>query len=61
MSWFLENWMTLLTALLALVGAASVAVKLIAPLTKNKTDDKIGSWLDKIAAFLGRIALNPKE
>ncbi len=45
-------------ALLAVVGGASVAVKLVAPLTKTKVDDKLAGWLSKIEAVLKTIALN---
>jgi hypothetical protein len=60
MSWIVANWMTLLTVVLTVVGAASVAVKLIAPLTATKTDDKVAGWLDKVVAVLSKLALNPK-
>jgi hypothetical protein len=59
MTWLVENWMTVLVTVLTIIGAASVAVKAIAPFTKTSADDKFASFLDKLAAFLGRVALNP--
>lgn len=60
MSWILDNWMTVLVVILTVIGAASVVVKAIAPLTASKTDDKVAGWLDKVHAWLSRVALNPQ-
>ncbi len=46
---------------LAIIGAASVAVKTIAPLTDTKFDDKLGGWLTKISDLISKVALNPKK
>lgn len=59
MSWLVDNWMTVVVTLLTIIGAASVMVKAIAPFTKTTKDDAVAGWLDKLAAFLGRVALNP--
>lgn len=45
---------------LMLVGGASILVKLIAPLTKTKVDDKAASLLDRVKSFLEKLALNGK-
>lgn len=57
----MANWMTVLTIVLTVVGAASVAVKAFAPLTKTTVDDKLGGALSWIHNLLSKIALNPKD
>ncbi len=61
LSWLAANWSDVLMKALVAVGAASVFVKTIAPLTKWTGDDRLGRWLDKLLAFAGALALNPKK
>lgn len=56
----LDKIMVYLPVALTVIGAASVAVKAIAPLTKTKVDDKLGGALTKLVNLLGKLALNPK-
>lgn len=42
------------------IGAGSVACASISKYTKNKTDDKIASWLKKAHDLLGFVGLHPK-
>lgn len=58
MDWLQENWLTLLNIAAGLIAAASVALKLLAPKTENKTDDKIAGWLDKLVGLLSKLSLN---
>jgi hypothetical protein len=60
LSWLALNWVGLLEKALLVIGAASAFVKVVAPLTKWSGDDKVGRFLDKLLAFAGRLALNPK-
>lgn len=57
MSWFLENWSTILVTALSVIGGASVALKAVAPLTAWKGDDKAAGWLDKAHSVLSKLAL----
>lgn len=59
LSWFSENWMTVVGVAGSVVMGASLMVKAIAPLTKNVKDDKLAGWLDKAQSWLSKIALNP--
>ena len=61
LSWLAANWATCLNTALVVVGAASVFCKTVAPLTKWTGDDKVGRFLDRILAFVGRVALNPPK
>jgi hypothetical protein len=61
LSWLAQNWADVLAKALLVVGAASVFVKTVAPLTKWTGDDKLGRALDKILAWAGMLALNPKK
>jgi len=58
MSWLVLHWSDLLVAVLAVIGGASAAVKVIAPLTDSKLDDKLAGWLSKAHSFLSKLALN---
>lgn len=58
MEWFLSNWPLVVQAVLAVIGGASVAVKLIAPLTSTKLDDKLAGILSKVHSLLSKLALN---
>jgi hypothetical protein len=59
LSWVSANWVTVVGTAGTVVMAASVAVKAIAPFTKNEKDDKAAAVLDKIYNWLSKIALNP--
>ncbi len=61
LSWIAANWASVLEKTLLVVGAASVFVKTVAPLTKWTGDDKFGAALDKVLAWAGFLALNPKK
>lgn len=61
MEWLMANWLTILTVALTVVGAASVAVKAIAPLTKTRIDDWVGGALSWVHNLLQKIALNPQD
>lgn len=61
LSWLAQNWADVVTKALVIVGAASVFVKTVAPLTKWAGDDKLAAYLDKVLSFAGRLALNPKR
>ena len=39
---------TIITTVLAVIGASTVALRIIAPLTKTKIDNKILRWLEII-------------
>lgn len=60
MSWIMTHWMELLLAATGVVTAASLALKAIAPLTKNTTDDKWAGRLGKVVKWLEKFALNTK-
>lgn len=60
-NWLAQNWADVLQKGLLVVGAASVFVKTIAPLTKWTGDDKLGRFLDRVLGLAGRLALNPKK
>lgn len=45
----------------AVVAGASVALKAIAPLTKNVKDDRVLAGLEKLLAVLEKLALNTKR
>lgn len=49
--------LTIIQTGLIIIGAATVILKAIAPLTKNKTDDKILNFLTK---FLEQVSLDSK-
>jgi hypothetical protein len=55
------NWAQAALTALSVVGAASVFVKTVAPLTKWTGDDKVGAFLDKVLKWAGFLALNPKK
>jgi hypothetical protein len=59
MSWLSSHGPEILTWALVIVGSASVLVRGIAPLTKTKLDDKLGSALSTLHGLLGKVALNP--
>jgi hypothetical protein len=61
LSWIMSNWQLLLGVMGTVVMGASIAVKAIAPLTKNTADDKAAGWLDKIHGFFSMLALNPPK
>lgn len=61
LSWIVTNWSTIALALTSVIGGASIMVKAIAPFTKNTTDDKAASALDRVAKWLSKIALNPPK
>jgi hypothetical protein len=60
-SWLAQNWADVVTKALVVVGAASLFVKTVAPLTKWAGDDKLAALLDKVLAFAAKLALNPKK
>ena len=49
--------LTIIQTGLIIIGAATVILKAVAPLTKNKTDDKILNFLTK---FLEQVSLDSK-
>ena len=57
-AWFMANWGLIITTLLAVIGGASIMVKAIAPLTRSDSDDKLVSFLEKVQAWLAKLALN---
>jgi hypothetical protein len=61
LTWVSANWQVMIGTAGAIVMAASIAVKAIAPLTDNTADDRAASWLDKVHAWLSKIALNPPK
>lgn len=58
-AWLSANWMLVTGVACSVVAGASIIVKAISPLTANTKDDKAAAWLDKVHAFLSKIALNP--
>lgn len=60
MSWIMSHWMELLLAATGVVTAASLALKAIAPLTKNTKDDKWAARFAKAVKWLEKFALNTK-
>ena len=54
MSWFAENWVAVVAALTAVVGAARIIVKL----TPTPKDDTV---IEKIIAFLKNVGLHIGE
>ena len=61
LAWLAANWLSVLDKALLVVGAASLFVKTVAPLTKWTGDDKVGRFLDRLLSWAGRLALNPKQ
>jgi hypothetical protein len=59
-AWVVENWMLIVGSGSTIIAAASAIVKIIAPYTDTKKDDKAATWLDKIYSFLNKVALTPK-
>lgn len=59
LQWIQANWMLIVGTGSAVVTGSSLILKAVAPLTKNKADDKAVSFLDKVLLFLNKIALNP--
>lgn len=47
-SWVIINGPTILNAILAIIGGAAVATRLLAPLTKNTVDDRVAGFLGKL-------------
>ena len=60
LNWLVENWQTIAITVTSIIGAASMAVAAIAPLTKTDTDDKVLSILSRAHKWLSKLALNPK-
>lgn len=60
MSWILNNWQSILTTILAIIGGASALVAAIAPLTKSDVDNKVLNALRWLQDKLGLLALNPR-
>ena len=58
MGWVSSHWEELLLVLTGTVTAASVLLHVVAPLTANKKDDEVASWLDKALALLKKVSLN---
>lgn len=52
------DWVAVIAVLSTVVLAASIALRAIAPLTKNTVDDRAVRWLEKVQAFLAWLALN---
>lgn len=59
MDWIVSNYQTILLVIMAVIGAASTVVKVIAPLTDTTADNKLLSVLTAISNFLDKLALNP--
>lgn len=57
MDWLISNYAAVGLAILSVVGGASIAAKLIAPLTKTKVDDKLANVLSFIHSMLTKIGL----
>lgn len=60
-NWVIANYQTILIAATSIVGAASMAVAAIAPLTKSDVDDRALSWIKRAHKLLSKIALNPSK
>ena len=58
-AWLSVNWPTIVGVTGSVVMGASIIVKAIAPFTATNKDDRAGSWLDKVHAWLSKVALNP--
>lgn len=59
--WLSNNWQECLMVIGGVISGASVAVKVIAPLTKWTGDDKAAALLDRALGLLNKLALNPKR
>lgn len=59
--WLSNNWTQCLMVIGGVISGASVAVKVIAPLTKWTGDDKVAALLDRALGLLDKLALNPKR
>lgn len=59
MSFVLENWQTLLVALLAFLGGLVALLKVVAPMTPTEVDNKVLDKLVKVVAFLSNL-VTPK-
>lgn len=57
----IDKLLEYLPTALAIVGAASVAVRAIAPITATKLDDKLAGVISKVHSLLSKLALNPKS
>lgn len=58
-SYITQNYQLVLVTVLSVIGGASVILRAIAPLTKNKIDDKALTFLGKAHKFLSKLALTP--
>lgn len=58
LSFLLSHKAEILVCLLAVVGAFSVVLKTIAPLTSSDLDDKWYARLEKLIALLEKLSLN---
>ena len=61
MSWIAANWMVIAGTAGSVVMGASIIVKAISKVTKNKKDDKVAKWLTVLNKWLSKIAINPKQ
>jgi len=57
--WVGSNWMTIVGTMGTVVMGASIMVKAIAPHTSTQVDDDAAKFLDKVHAWLNKIAINP--
>lgn len=58
MEFLAANWKEIALGLTGLVTGASVLLKLLAPYTSSKADDKVAGALDKVVAVLKKLSLN---
>lgn len=61
MSWLTTHYLDVLNVILVTVGAASVVVAAVAPLTKTDSDDKWAVRLKKAHDLLSKVSLNVKK
>lgn len=56
--WVLANWQSVLLVFTSAVTAASLVLKVLAPLTKADWDDKALARLNTLLGWLGKLSLN---
>lgn len=57
MNWLASNWQNVLLIVTSTISGAAVTLRLLAPLTRNTTDDRIATWLERAERVLKRLAL----
>lgn len=57
----LNHKLEILTVALAVIGAASVCLNVLAPLTKNKVDDRAAGLLKALVGALEKLSLNVRK